>query len=100
MEAGNLVLNERQNETKKIDPLYVRVIRKKYKCILVWLFSIISLSQLLFIILDKFNNRFLESLFLDALRMSRNSSIFESPPQDVEFTESVLNKCDSLSIRC
>ena len=58
MEGGNLCLKQCETTTNEKEPLYVRVMRKKYKCILLWLFSIDSVSQLFYIIIDKFDNKF------------------------------------------
>ena len=82
MEGGKLCLQV-ETTANKNEPLYVRVLRKKYKCILLWLFSIASVSQLLYIVIDKFDNKFLEDLIEKTLNSSKNISLCESPPNTV-----------------
>ena len=79
MEGGNLCLKQCETTTNEKEPLYVRVMRKKYKCILLWLFSIASVSQLLYIIIDKFDNKFLEDLIEKTFNSSKNGNLCESP---------------------
>ena len=57
MEGGKLCL-EFETTANENEHLYIRVMRKKFKCILLWIFSIASVSQLLYIIIDKFDNTF------------------------------------------
>jgi hypothetical protein len=61
----NLCLNEnieRKLETHT-DTLCIRCVRKKYKCLLIWLLSIASISQLLYLILDKIDSNIIEDMF-------------------------------------
>ena len=74
IEGADLCLNESQKNTDKNEPLYIRVIRKKYKCILILLLAIISLSQVMYISLDKFDTKFFEHFLEKFLEMSNNST--------------------------
>ncbi len=61
----NLCLNEnieRKLETHT-DTLCIRCVRKKYKCLLIWLLSIASISQLLYLILDKIDSNIIDDMF-------------------------------------
>ena len=61
----NLCLNEnieRKLETHT-DTLCIRCVRNKYKCLLIWLLSIASISQLLYLILDKIDSNIIEDMF-------------------------------------
>ena len=71
MEAGDLCLNENLSNTNHTEPLHIRLLRKKYKCVLIWLFSIMSTSQLFYIVIDKFDNKFLEDVMQKMLYMTK-----------------------------
>ena len=78
---ANSCLNESQvkcNCEEKSPNFCVRFLRKKYKCCLLWLLSIISGTQLLYIILDKIDTRLLENMFVKFVNMSENSTMFKS----------------------
>ena len=74
----NICLNESQGESKTNEPLYIRVLRKKYKCFILWLFLFICLVQLLYIIIDKIDNKMLENLLSKYLDISKNSTFCKS----------------------
>ena len=48
--------NDGQEITSKTDNLCIRFLRKKYKCLLLWGLSILSLSQTFFILFEKIDN--------------------------------------------
>ena len=56
---------EHCNETKKTnvnDSLGLRCLRKKYKCIMLWLLSIITVTQFLIIIFNKLDETIVNDL--------------------------------------
>ena len=61
--------NERKSQSSK-DGLFLRCMRKKYKCLLIWLLSIASLSQFLYLVLDKIDGNILESILKKVLQNS------------------------------
>ena len=63
IDTTNSFLNEeiKKNEIQN-DSLFVRFIRKKYKCIILWLLSIIAFSQLLVIIFEKVDENLLKKI--------------------------------------
>ena len=64
----NLCLNENgEKENTSEDDLCIRCLRKKYKCLIIWLLSITSLSQLLYLILEKVDNNLLEKMLKNIL---------------------------------
>ena len=72
----NLCLNEnieRKLETHT-DTLCIRCVRKKYKCLLIWLLSIASISQLLYLILDKIDSNIIEDMFKKFLQNNSTKS--------------------------
>jgi len=58
LETTTTFIEERKKEINQ-DNLCVRFIRKKYKCILLWFLSIISLSQLFAVIFEKIDEKIL-----------------------------------------
>ena len=74
IEGGHIYTNE-----TKTDPLYIRLLRKKYKCVLLWLFSIICVSELLYIIVDKIDNKILENFINRFLDNKNISTLCNSP---------------------
>ena len=58
LETTTTFIEERKKEVNQ-DNLCVRFIRKKYKCILLWFLSIISLSQLFAVIFEKIDEKIL-----------------------------------------
>ena len=75
IEGGNFCLTENSNS---LDPLYIRLLRKKYKCVLLWFFSIICVSQLFYIIIDKIDNKILENFINRSLDNSNFSTFCNS----------------------
>ena len=59
--------NEKNNQSNK-DGLFLRCMRKKYKCLLIWFLSIASLSQFLYLILDKIDVNILEAMLKKILQ--------------------------------
>jgi|FrelakmetLWP11LW_1041352.scaffolds.fasta_scaffold00212_20 hypothetical protein len=55
---------ERRNirHTKENDKIGVRCLRKKYKCIIIWCIATISITQLLYMIFDKLDEKFLNKI--------------------------------------
>ena len=79
---ANSCLNESQikcNCEEKSSNYCVRFLRKKYKCCLLWLLSIISFTQLIYIILDKIDNSLLQNIVIKLLNLPKNSTMSESP---------------------
>ena len=68
----------KRNETKTPDNIGLKCIRKKYKCIMLWLLSIITVSQFLIIIFEKldekFVNRFVEKIST-LIKLSPNATV-------------------------
>ena len=58
LETTTTFIEEQKKEINQ-DNLCVRFIRKKYKCILLWFLSIISLSQLFAVIFEKIDEKIL-----------------------------------------
>jgi hypothetical protein len=65
------LMSEKIAITEENDSLCTRFIRKKYKCVMLWMLSIIAFSQLLIIIFDKFID---EEIFKKILNSISNSS--------------------------
>ena len=82
---ANSCLNESQikydceENTSKNSDFCLRFLRKKYKCCLLWLLSIFSGTQLLYIILDKIDQSLLNRALGKLINMSNNSTICECP---------------------
>ena len=63
----------KQNETKTSNNTGLNCMRKKYKCIMLWLLSIISVSQLLIIIFDKLDNLLVNKLVENISRLIKSN---------------------------
>ena len=53
METTTTLMSSEQKKECNEDNIYLRFCRKKYKCVLMWLLSIITVSQLFIIIFEK-----------------------------------------------
>lgn len=62
LETTSTLMSETQKAPNKKENLYIRFLRKKYKCILMWLLSIIAISQLFIIIFEKVDGNILLKL--------------------------------------
>lgn len=70
----------KENEVKHIEnrqSIYIRFFRKKYKCIIMWFLSIISISQLFVIILEKIDSTLLMKI---VEKIHVNSTTQENTP--------------------
>jgi hypothetical protein len=70
----------KENEVKHIEnrqSIYIRFFRKKYKCIIMWFLSIISISQLFVIILEKIDSTLLMKI---VEKIHANSTTQENTP--------------------
>ena len=69
--------NRNNNNLRKDDNIGINCLRKKYRCVMIWLLSIISISQFLIIIFEKldekFINKFAEKMY-NLIKSSPNSS--------------------------
>ena len=75
--SNSLMTNRNNNNLSKDDNIGINCLRKKYRCVMIWLLSIISISQFLIIIFekldDKFINKFAEKMY-NLIKSSPNSS--------------------------
>ena len=76
-EISNSLMTNRNNNLAKDDNIGINCLRKKYRCVMIWLLSIISISQFLIIIFEKldekFINKFAEKMY-NLIKSSPNSS--------------------------
>ena len=61
IDSTTTFIDERKKEILEENKI-TRFLRKKYKCILLWLLSIISFSQVLVIILEKIDEKMLNKI--------------------------------------
>ena len=62
-EEVTLCLNEKtSNNKQENESLCVRFLRKKFKCVIIWMLSITSVSQFLYLLLEKIDNSVLEKM--------------------------------------
>ena len=75
---ANIFLNEDQIKCTNCEANNInfctRFLRKKYKCCLLWLLTIISTTQLLYIILDKIDTSLIETLSKRFLDITNNTT--------------------------
>jgi hypothetical protein len=60
--------------TEENEQICTRFLRKKYKCVMLWMLSIIAFSQLLIIIFDKFIDEEIFKKILNNISNISNSS--------------------------
>jgi len=53
--------NKSKNVTENEQSLNTRCLRKKYKCVMLWLLSIIVLTQFMVILLDKLDEKYINN---------------------------------------
>ena len=56
---GNYTNNVSQPQTFHEESRKIKCMRKKYKCIIIWLITVTSVCQFLYLIFDKLDERFL-----------------------------------------
>ena len=75
---ANIFLNEDQIKYSNCEANNInfckRFFRKKYKCCLLWLLTIISTTQLLYILLDKIDTSLIETLSKRFLDITNNTT--------------------------
>ena len=69
-------LEQKQNSTQN-DSMCNRVIRKKFRCIMLFMLTIIFIAQLLFIVFDKIDEKYINKLF-EVATSNKSKSIFAS----------------------
>ena len=69
-------LEQKQTSTQN-DSMCNRVIRKKFRCIMLFMLTIIFIAQLLFIVFDKIDEKYINKLF-EVATSNKSKSIFAS----------------------
>lgn len=64
---------------EKPDSLGVKCIRKKYKCIILWLLSIVVITQLFIIIFEKLDDKLLNQLLIILSKKLKKSNNTNTP---------------------
>jgi hypothetical protein len=77
MDIGTIetFLPEKNYETKTNESMMVRCIRKKYKCIIIFILSLTVLSQLFVVLLEKTDESVLNKLLSYALKEENSTSV-------------------------
>ena len=78
--------NKSKNVTENEQSLNTRCLRKKYKCVMLWLLSIIVLTQFMVILLDKLDEKYINNfvekvskfLIKSTPHLSNNSLVLQS----------------------
>jgi hypothetical protein len=68
------LMTENIKTTEQNEQICTRFLRKKYKCVMLWMLSIIAFSQLLIIIFDKFIDEEIFKKILNSISHISNSS--------------------------
>ena len=68
------LMTENIKITQENEHICTRFLRKKYKCVMLWMLSIIAFSQLLIIIFDKFIDEEIFKKILNTISDISNSS--------------------------
>jgi hypothetical protein len=68
------LMTENIKITEENEQICTRFLRKKYKCVMLWMLSIIAFSQLLIIIFDKFIDEEIFKKILNNISHISNSS--------------------------
>jgi hypothetical protein len=68
------LMTENIKITEENEQICTRFLRKKYKCVMLWMLSIIAFSQLLIIIFDKFIDEEIFKKILNNISNISNSS--------------------------
>jgi hypothetical protein len=72
LEQTKDLMQENTNISRDDDSLCKRFLRKKYKCIMLWMLSIIAVSQLFIIIFEKLDEATLKNLVEKISNSSRH----------------------------
>jgi hypothetical protein len=76
-QTKDLMTGKENVQSQENQTFCMRFLRKKYKCVMLWMLSIIAFSQLLIIVLDKFIDEELVKLLsnkINQIFMYSNSS--------------------------
>jgi hypothetical protein len=79
----NTLLDEKTkkdlNSENHIENNCVRFMRKKYKCIMLWMLSICCVSQLIILIFDKIDENILNKFLNKFLGQKQNYTLLDNP---------------------
>ena len=70
--------NVRENRETNDGNKCVNFMRKKYKCIMIWMLSIISITQFLIIIFDKMDEKLVNKFFYKIYKFIKSNSTIEN----------------------
>ena len=59
---GGSKFKKKKKKKKENETLCLRCMRKKYKCLIIWMLSIAAVSQFLYLLLEKIDNSILETM--------------------------------------
>jgi hypothetical protein len=62
LDTTSTLMNETNKKEENTDSVFIKFFRKKYKCVLMWLLSIIAVSQLFIIIFEKIDENILKKI--------------------------------------
>lgn len=88
-DTTSTLMNETKKKEENSDSLFIRFCRKKYKCVFLWLLSIIAVSQLFIIIFDKIDSNILTKVLSNVFFVDKNNT---SPQQMNETRTFFVNR--------
>ena len=74
LDTTSSLMNETKKKEDNSESFFIRFCRKKYKCILMWLLSIIAVSQLFIIIFEKVDENILKKLMATIFLVEKRNS--------------------------
>ncbi len=74
LDTTSTFMNEAKKKEETSDSFFIRFCRKKYKCVFLWLLSIIAVSQLFIIIFDKIDSNILTKVISNFFIVDKNNT--------------------------
>ncbi len=74
LDTTSTFMNEAKKKEETSDSFFIRFCRKKYKCVFLWLLSIIAVSQLFIIIFDKIDSNILTKVLSNFFIVDKNNT--------------------------
>jgi hypothetical protein len=90
LDTTSTLMNETKKKEENSDSFFIRFCRKKYKCVFLWLLSIIAVSQLFIIIFDKIDSIILTKVISNIFLVGKNNT----RPQMNETTANVTSRAN------
>jgi hypothetical protein len=89
LDTTSTLMNETNKKEENTDSIFIKFFRKKYKCVLMWLLSIIAVSQLFIIIFEKIDKDILTKVLSNLFFVEKINSTHPQTASNVTSRDSI-----------